>query len=128
NVDISRSMTPIAGEFAGFGANTIRRGSPKTSIEVASFCIITTSTEKKPSIAYKTVKKEKTEIENVAIIPDLEIEGMVDFINLFEKMREQSTEGLMYGFVSEKDKKPQRPRLFDGNFPNAPRSSALGVI
>lgn len=128
SIDISRSMTPMAGEFASFGANTIGRGSPKTSIEVASFCIITSSTEKKPSIAYRTVKKEKTEIENVAIIPDLEIEGMVDFINLFEKMREQSTEGLMYGFISEKDKKPQRPRLFDGNFPNAPRSSALGVI
>lgn len=128
NTDISRSMTPIAGEFASFGTNSIGRGSPKTSIETAAYCIITTSTEKKPSIAFKTIKKEKKEIENIAIIPDLEVEEMVDFINLFEMMRNQSTERLMYGYISEKDKKPQRPRLFDGNFPNAPRSSALGVI
>ena len=128
NVDISRSMTPIVGEFTSFGINTIGRGSPKAPIEVASFCMITTSTEKKPSLAYRTIKKDKTERENVSIIPDLEIEEMIDFINLFEKMREQSTDGLMYGFVSEKDKKPQRPRLFDGNFPHAPKSSALGII
>lgn len=128
SIDILRSMTPIAGEFASFGVNAIGRGSPKASIEIASFCIITTSTEKKPSISYKTIKKEKTERENVAIIPDLDVEQMVDFINLFEKMRNQSTKGLMFGFVSEKDKKPQRPKLFDGNFPNAPKSNALGVI
>lgn len=128
NIDITRSITPIAGEFGNFGVNSIGRGKPKTSIETAAYCIISTSTHHKPSIAFKTQKKEKAEIENVAIIPDLELKDLVDFIDLFEKMIDQSTENLMLGNVNTKDGKPFRPRIFEGNFPNAPRSNSLGII
>lgn len=130
-VTITNTIAPVSAEYCSFGA-VVGRGKPSLPISDAANCIITTTTNKKPCISYKTYIKEKGKIkpqwENIAIIPDLEIVELVDFINLFEKMREQSTEGLMFGFVSEKDKKPQRPRLFDGNFPNAPRSSSLGVI
>ncbi|MBK7700656.1 MAG: hypothetical protein IPJ39_18985 [Saprospiraceae bacterium] len=61
-------------------------------------------------------------------IPDLEIDNLIDFILLFEQIRISSTEGLFIGNINQKDKKPNRPRLFDGNFPNAPRSSSLGAI
>ncbi|MBW7941325.1 MAG: type I-PGING CRISPR-associated protein Cas8c/Csp2 [Candidatus Kuenenia stuttgartiensis] len=128
NIDITRSITPIAGEFANFGANSISRGKPKTNLETASFCLITTTTHKKPAIAFKTYKKAKAEIENLAILPDLSILELADFINLFEQMRLQSTANLMVGNVNQNDKKPFRPKVFDGNFPNAPRSNALGVV
>lgn len=127
-IDITRSITPIAGEFANFGANSISRGKPKTNLETASFCLITTTTHKKPAIAFKTFKKAKAEIENLAILPDLSLLELVDFINLFEQMRLQSTANLMVGNVNQDDKKPFRPKIFDGNFPNAPRSNALGVV
>lgn len=128
NIDITRSITPIAGEFANFGENSITRGKPKTTLEIASLCLITTTTHKKPAIAFKTFKKAKAEIENLAILPDLSILELADFINLFEQMRLQSTINLMVGNVNQTDKKPFRPRIFDGNFPNAPRSNALGAI
>lgn len=127
SVDITRAISPIAGEFGRFGSS-ISRGKPKTSIDIAAFCLITTSTNKKPSFAFKTIKKEKTEIENIAIIPDIPILELVDFIHLFEQMRLHSTENLMIGNVNQKDKRPNRPKIFDGNFPNAPRSSSLGKI
>lgn len=128
NIDITRSITPIAGEFTNFGVNSISRGKPKTSLETASLCLITTTTHKKPSIAFKTFKKAKSEIENLAILPDLSILELTDFINLFDQMRLQSTAHLMVGNVNQKDMKPFRPKIFDGNFPNAPRSNALGVV
>lgn len=128
NVDITRAITPVSGEFASFG-KVIGRGKPKTSIEIASFCAITTSTNKKPCLAFKTVKKEKVEIENIAIIPDFEkLEETIDFINLFERLRESSTKKLLVGNVDAKTKKPSRPRIFDGNFPNAPKSSVMGAV
>jgi len=131
NFKITNTIAPVSAEYCSFGA-IVGRGKPSLPISDAANCIITTTTNKKPCLSYKTYIKEKGKIkpqwENMAIIPDLETEELVDFINLFEKLREQSTERLMYGLVSDKDKKPQRPRLFDGNFPNAPRSSALGII
>lgn len=125
--EISRSISPVSGEYARFGT-VIGRGKPKTSIEVAVFCSIATATHKKPCFSFKTIKKEKVENENQAIFPDLSIEDLVDFINLFEKMRDTCTERLMVGNVNAKDKKPNRPKIFDGNFPNAPRSSSLGSV
>lgn len=127
NIDITRAITPVSGEFASFG-KSIGRGKPKTDIHTASYCAITTSTHQKPCMAFKTLKKDKQETENMAIIPDLEINALTDFINLFEQLRLNSTENLMIGGVNPKDKKPYRPRIFDGNFPNAPRSSSLGAI
>jgi CRISPR-associated protein Cas8c/Csp2 len=127
NVDITRAITPVSGEFASFG-KSIGRGKPKTDVNTAAYCAITTSTHQKPCMAFKTLKKDKPESENIAIIPDLEIPALVDFINLFEQLRLNSTEKLMIGGINPKDKKPYRPRIFDGNFPNAPRTSSLGAI
>lgn len=125
--EISRAMSPISGEYARFGT-AIGRGKPKTSIEIAVFCSVATSTHKKPCFSFKTIKKDKTETENQAIFPDLPLEELIDFINLFEKIRDSCTQKLMFGNVNPKDKKPYRPKIFDGNFPNAPRSSSLGTI
>lgn len=128
NVDITRAITPITGEFTSFGTSSVGRGKQKMRINDAALCLITTTTEKKPAFAFKISKKAKTERENLAIIPDLEINELTDFINLFEKMKNQSTENLFIGNINEKDDKPLRPKIFDGNFPNAPRSSSLGAV
>jgi CRISPR-associated protein Cas8c/Csp2 len=124
--EIKRSITPISGEFTSFGSKAIGRGKPKTDLFIAAYCAITTSTPLKPAMTYKTFNKGKFERENVAIIPDLEIVELVDFINLFSKLKDSATEKLMIGNV--KDGKPFRPKIFDGNFPFAPKTSALGSI
>ncbi|QOR73286.1 type I-PGING CRISPR-associated protein Cas8c/Csp2 [Cruoricaptor ignavus] len=128
STDITRSITPIAGEFTSFGDKSIGRGKPKMVTEVAAFAAITTSTSKKPSLMFKSYRKEKNETENIAIIPDLELPEMIDFIDLFELIKNQSTDQLMTGYVSQKDNKPQRPKIYNGNFPNAPKSSSLGAV
>lgn len=127
NIDITRAISPISGEFTRFGS-AIGRGKPKSPIDIAVFCSIATSTHRKPCFSFKTIKKEKIETENQGIFPDLPIEELVDFINLFDKIRETSTEKLLIGSVNPKDKKPNRPKIFDGNFPNAPRNSSFGSI
>jgi len=126
--DITRAITPISAEFSNFSKTAIGRGKPKTSMKIAAYCAICTTTANKPSMAFKILKKDKPELENVAIIPDLELDKLVDFILLFEQIRISSTEGLLIGNINQKDNKPSRPRIFDGNFPNAPRSSSLGAV
>ncbi|MBK6498721.1 MAG: type I-PGING CRISPR-associated protein Cas8c/Csp2 [Saprospiraceae bacterium] len=128
NIDITRAIAPLSAEFSSFGKSAIGRGKPRTDMKTAIYCAVSTSTIHKPCMAFKVIKKEKPEWENVAIIPDLEIDKLIDFILLFEQIRISSTEGLFIGNINQKDKKPNRPRLFDGNFPNAPRSSSLGAI
>lgn len=128
NIDITRGISPVSGEFSRFGESAIGRGKPKTSIQEAGFSFITTVSEKKPCLAFKSFSKGKVNSENVAIIPDLSIENLIDFINLFERVKTSSTHELYKGFITDKDNKPQRPRIYNGNFPHAPRSSSLGAI
>jgi len=124
-IDITRSISPLSGEYGSFG-KSIGRGKPKTDIFSAACCAITTSSPLKPAMAYKTFNKGKFERENVAVLPDLEINELIDFINLFNKLKDSATQKLMIGSV--KDGKPFRPKLFDGNFPYAPKTSALGSV
>lgn len=122
-IDLTRGITTVTGEYLSFGAKTTGRGKPKVPIEIAALSLITNTTEKKPCLNFRA-----KDFENIAIIPDLELGDMIDFINLFEKMKNQSTEKLMVGKIYGENNKPQRPKLFDGNFPNAPSSNSLGAV
>ena len=63
NIDVTRGITPVAGEFGSFG-KSIGRGKPKTDIQTASYCLITTTTHQKPCMSFKTITSKKTEREN----------------------------------------------------------------
>jgi CRISPR-associated protein Cas8c/Csp2 len=136
-VVIGMSEVPITGEFLSFSENgNIGRGNTKSSIIEQGLGIISTLTPLKPCLQYKIGKKGQPEMFNVCIIPDLPIDKMIDFIFIFKKMRlQQLDENLLIGNVVEKDKKgnltsysPKRPQIFNGNFPNPPKSSALGSV
>lgn len=120
---LTRGITTVTGEYLSFGVKATGRGKPKVPIEIAALSLITNTTEKKPCLNFLA-----KDYENIAILPDLELNDMIDFINLFEKMKNQSTEKLMVGRIYGEDNKPQRPKLFDGNFPNAPSSNSLGAV
>lgn len=117
NEKLGMSEVPIVGEFSSFSGN-IGRCAPKASIAIKGYGLVTTLTRYKPSIS------------NSCLIPDLEIDDMIDFIRVFKRLLFTSTTDLFIGRVVKKSNKfvPQRPKIVKGNFPNAPKSEILGGV
>ncbi|MEG2069899.1 MAG: type I-PGING CRISPR-associated protein Cas8c/Csp2, partial [Bacteroidales bacterium] len=140
SVDIGMSEVPITGEFLSFSEKgNISRGNSKSSMLCQGLGLIATLTPLKPCLQYKIGKKGSPETFNVCIIPDLPVDKMRDFIYIFKRMRiRQLDTNLMIGNVASETKgkkgqekttySPKRPQIFNGNFPNPPKSSALGSI
>lgn len=132
---VTQSQIPTVGEFCAFSdSGNIGRGKPDASNLSICLGLITSTTPLKPCLQYMSGGNGKVSTDNVCLIPDMDIPHLVDFINLFKRLRLQKLPDLMVGKVeANKGKsnviyKPKRPLLFRGNFPNAPRSSALGAI
>lgn len=131
---ISQSEVPTSGEFNTFSDNgNIGRGKPSATVLDECLALITATTALKPCLQYKTgVVKGTT--DNTCLIPDLDISDLQNFIKLFKRVRIQKLDSsLMIGKVRYENGKtlkytPKRPNIFNGNFPNAPHSSALGSI
>lgn len=138
--DVSTSVAPVTGEYLSFSLNgNIGRGNPKITIKEQGLSAVTTLTPLKPCLQYRIDKKGMPDMFNLCIIPDLPIDELKSFIQIFKRMRKNGTDGeLMYGNVlsnnSGKGKNEKttyeikRPLIFKGNFPNPPRSSALGSV
>lgn len=129
---VTMALSPLSGEFLSFSQKRgIGRGTPKSSLFDMALSIVTTLTPFKPCMQDKG--------SNIAIIPDLQLEEMIDFIRFFKDMLSHKTSSeLFIGRVKKETKgnkknpvinyKPLRPLLFKGNFPNPPKSIALGGI
>ena len=132
--DITQSEVPISGEFNRFtDKGTFKRGKSKATVFDQCLALITSTTALKPCLQYKSGAR-KISMDNTCLIPDLGITDLQNFIKLFKRIRIQKLDSsLMVGKVKcEKGKTlkyiPKRPNIFNGNFPNAPHSSALGSI
>ena len=133
--DILKSLAPTVGEYCSFSDNgKINRYKPSVSVLEYCLAMITTTTVLKPCLLYCMGKGKNSSVDNTCLIPDLDISDLQDFIRLFKRIRIQKLDSsLMVGKVKcDKGKTlkyiPQRPNIFNGNFPNAPHSSALGSI
>ncbi|MDR1895762.1 MAG: type I-PGING CRISPR-associated protein Cas8c/Csp2 [Prevotellaceae bacterium] len=137
--DLNMSVAPTAGEYLSFSLKGgISRGKPRVSLKEQGLSAVTTLTVNKPSLQYRVDKKGKPELFNICIIPDLSIDKLMDYISLFKRMLKSKTaSNLKVGNILAKSGKgtnatisyePKRPLIFKGNFPNPPRSSALGSI
>ena len=131
---ISQSEVPTSGEFNAFSDNgNIGRGKPSATVFDQCLALITSTTALKPCLQYKS-GTGKLSIDNTCLIPDLDISDLRDFIRLFKRIRIQKLDSsLMVGRVNCVKGKtlkyiPKRPNIFNGNFPNAPHSSALGSV
>lgn len=131
---ISLSEVPTSGEFNNFSdSGNIGRGKPSATVFDQCLALITSTTALKPCLQYKS-GVGKISMDNTCLIPDLNITDLQNFIKLFKRIRIQKLDNsLMVGNVKcEKGKTlkyiPKRPNIFNGNFPNAPHSSALGSI
>jgi CRISPR-associated protein Cas8c/Csp2 len=138
--DISMSVAPISGEYLSFSLQgNIGRGNPKVSVLEQGLCAVTTLTPNKPCLQYRIDKKGMPDMFNVCIIPDMSINELKNFIQFFKRiLKTETANDLMYGnVVATKSGKgntekityeAKRPLIFRGNFPNPPRSSALGSV
>ena len=131
---ISQSEVPTSGEFNNFSdSGNIGRGKPSATVFDQCLALITSTTALKPCLQYKS-GAGKISMDNTCLLPDLDITDLQNFIKLFKRIRIQKLDSsLMVGKVKcEKGKTlryiPKRPNIFNGNFPNAPHSSALGSI
>lgn len=132
--NISQSEVPTSGEFNNFSdSGNIGRGKPSATVFDQCLALITSTTALKPCLQYKS-GAGKISMDNTCLLPDLDITDLQKFIKLFKRIRIQKLDSsLMVGKVKcEKGKTlryiPKRPNIFNGNFPNAPHSSALGSI
>lgn len=126
------ALSPLAGEYLSFSTKGgIGRGKPKSTIYEMGLSMVTTLTKEKPCMQDRG--------DNKCIIPDLPIDEMVTFIDFFKDMKNHKTANELYiGRVKQEDKgkgekktilfKPVRPLLFQGNFPNPPKSTTMGAI
>lgn len=138
--DLTMSIAPTSGEYLSFSlSGGIGRGKPKTTLYERGLSCITTLTKYKPCLQYRIDKKGQPEMFNVCLIPNLETDKLIDFISFYKRMLISKTaSNLMIGNVVREEsgkgdnKKityaPKRPLIFRGNFPNPPRSSALGAV
>ena len=131
---ISQSEVPTSGEFNNFSdSGNIGRGKPSATVFDQCLALITSTTALKPCLQYKS-GAGKISMDNTCLLPDLDITDLQKFIKLFKRIRIQKLDSsLMVGKVKcEKGKTlryiPKRPNIFNGIFPNAPHSSALGSI
>ena len=125
---LTMASMPIVGEFNSFSDKSVGRGKTSCTVYEQGLALITSLTPIKPCLQYKKSVKDSF---NVCIIPDIPLEALIDFIKLFKRMRIQQLDSdLMVGNVIENKGKyePKRPRIYQGNFPNPPRSSAMGSI
>ena len=137
--DLSRSIAPTVQKI-----NNGKSGQepPEATLFESTCAAITTITPLKP--AAKVFKS------NVTIIPDLPLAELRDFIELFESMMLSNMDGNLYEAklkklpVEQTGKRPakrnkksegevkakseyKRPRVFNGNYPFAPRQAAFGA-
>ncbi len=136
NESLTMSISAVS---AKFNNGKKSQSTPKASIKEVGCAATTNITPYKPCLTYRVFKSGKTERSNTTIIPDLPLDQMIKFIALFKSMiLSQSVKDLMVGKVSSetigkgKSEKtvysPWRPKIFNGNFPNPPQSSALGSV
>lgn len=112
---ILQSEHPLAGGFIGgiTSGGGVARGEIKVTEEEKILALITSTTPYKPSY---NVPDGKSGI-NYCILPDLPEDTLVDFIEIFRFLQEEKTDSTALLKGTEK-----RPRIYNGNFPNAPQS------
>jgi hypothetical protein len=117
------SSTKLKRSFASFSAKlnqgTKTLSNPKSTRLEAAFSLVAALTPRKPAA--------QVDFTNQVIIPELDLEGMIRFVQLFRDMQDSEQESPLTLKRSE-DSNRKRPPLFDGNYPDAPRSPAFGPV
>jgi hypothetical protein len=125
---LTKSLVPVSNKF---NAGKLSQAYPKSTLLEACLCAITTTTPYKPCLAFKTKEKGQNKYFPQAVIPDLSVSEMKNFIELFKTILQSRTKKLMKGSIRRDEDENViyfRPRIHRGNFPFAPQSSSLASI
>jgi len=124
--ELKRSFSPL---IAKFNAGKKSMSNPKIDTLIAAFTCVGALTTLKPAAFIKDIGDN---FSNAGIIPDLPLfdtdeTPLIDFVELF---REITSHGIKNGYEakSTKDKKYNRPAVFYGNYPDAPKNFGLGTV
>lgn len=115
-VQLKRSFSPFTTKI-NEGSKTL--SNPKATLLQAGFTMAATLTHYKPAA--------QLDFKNQVIIPDLPLNDLLLFIDLFEKMSSFETDNL-YVRELKAGNKNYRPPLFSGNYPNAPNTPVFGPV
>jgi hypothetical protein len=115
-VQLKRSFSPFITKI-NEGSKTL--SNPKATLLQAGFTMAATLTRYKPAA--------QLDFKNQVIIPDLPLNDLLLFIDLFDKMRSSETDNL-YVRELKAGNKNYRPPLFSGNYPNAPNTPVFGPV
>jgi len=116
--ELKRSFSPFTTKI---NAGTKSLSDPKTSLLQAAFTMSATLTYYKPTA---WINRNSS---NQIIIPDLPLNDLLLFIDLFDKMSSMET-GNLYVRELKAGNKNYRPPLFNGNYPNAPNTPVFGPV
>jgi len=117
-VQLKRSFSPFTTKI---NAGTRTPSDPKVDLIHAAFTMSATLTHYKPTA---WISKNSA---NQVIIPDLPLNDLLLFIDLFYKMSSMETDNL-YIRELKAGNKNYRPPLFSGNYPNAPSTPVFGPV
>lgn len=116
SVKMKRSFAPFTSKL-NQGTKTLSE--PKSTKLEATFSLVAALTPLKPAA--------QVDFTNQVMIPDLDLEGLIRFVRLFRSMKDKET-GEVLTLNRSEDSNRKRPPLFDGNYPDAPGSSAFGPV
>jgi hypothetical protein len=129
NYELKRSYAPM---IAKMNAGNKSMSNPKIELLEAAFTCVATLTALKPA-AY--VKISGNKFANAGIIPDLPLideatgeRPMVDFIDLFKEIIAHGVGANAYTKEPTKERKFPRPDIFQGNYPNRPKTFGIGSV
>ena len=148
----SRSFAPTTAKINNGNKS---QSPPDGTLFEAACSVIATLTEKKPASLVNLSKKEgKVELRNVTTIPALPLNDLKKFVQLFSEMMTAELQGhLMEVKLTPKKEEGKnskkklakkenesgtettvvksefrRPKIFDGNYPYAPRNTVFGAV
>jgi len=117
--EFSRSFAPTTMKINNGGPQK----APKGNLFERACSVTTTITQIKPAFFY--------EKNNTTIIPDLPLDELMDFIEIFQRMLNDSLkENILEATIKPEttERKYTRPRIYNGNYPFAPREKAFGAV
>lgn len=113
---LKRSFAPFVTKL-NEGSATL--SNPKASTLESIFSLVAAVTPHKPA--------SQVDFTNQGMIPDLPLPELLSFVQLFRYLKHVETDNLLV-LTRREGSNRRRPPLFDGNYPDAPRSSAFGPV
>lgn len=114
--ELKRSFSPFTTKI---NAGTKSLSNPKTTLFNAAFTMAATLSHYKPAT--------QVDFKNQGIIPDLPLNDLLKFIDLFSKMQSSEVENSKI-CEHRAGSNYTRPKMFNGNYPNAPNTPVFGPV